>query len=122
MRKSRRTCGISLSTIALALVQTRTQSRDVTPATVVGALNGAAGTFTLKTKLSAGKHFGETGTKSGSYISRDECCTVLPNHTAVARVTFSPKGGGSQSVPRGSLGIRGYSCVMTTFRFNVVFV
>jgi len=78
--------------------------------------------LSLKTKLSAGKHFGETRTKSGSSISRDECYTVLPNHSAVACVTFSPEVTGSQSMPRGSLGIRGYPCVMATFRFNLFFV
>jgi hypothetical protein len=76
----------------------------------------------LKTTLSAGKHFGETRTKAGSYISRDECCTVLPNHSAVACVTFSPEGSGSQSVLRGSLRIRGYLCLMAALRFNLFFI
>ena len=76
----------------------------------------------FQTKLAAGKHLGETKAKSGSYISRDECCAVLLNHSAVACVTFSPEGSGSQSVLRGSRGIRGYLCVMATFRFIVFFI
>jgi len=125
IRKNRRTCVISLSTVAPALVQTQSQSRDVNASDCCRNFEWRriCNIYrALKTKLSAGKHFGEKRTKSGSYISRDEYCTVLPNHSAVACVTFSPEGSGSQSVLRGSLGIRRYLCVMTTLRFNLLFI
>jgi hypothetical protein len=72
----------------------------------------------LKTNFWAGKHFGETRTKSESYIQRGECCTVLPNLSVVVCGSFSPEASGSQSVLRWSLGIRGCICVMVPLRFT----